>query len=218
MIEIAGLTKTYASGLQALKDVSLSIGKGENAGKKITYYNVARRLVKIGDWTGKAASWTIPADQIRADGVDGAVAVLQSGSTEKPGLMLGGATFVDPTTTWVDVQVTLGRDVVVEPGTQLRGHTTVADRATVGPDTTLTDCEIGWIILLDRRSEGRAELNRVDPAEALRGLLTGAFAGGGNLTEAAFEALGRAITSAELYRLSYSDLADAVDVVKKACR
>ena len=42
-------------------------------------YNVARRLVKVGDWNGKAASWTIPADQIRADGVDGAAAILQSG-------------------------------------------------------------------------------------------------------------------------------------------
>ena len=69
----------------------VTIGKGENAGRKITYYNVARRLVKVGDWTGKAESWTIPADQIRADGVDGAAAILQSGSAEKPGLMLGAA-------------------------------------------------------------------------------------------------------------------------------
>ncbi|GAA4560386.1 bifunctional UDP-N-acetylglucosamine diphosphorylase/glucosamine-1-phosphate N-acetyltransferase GlmU [Pseudonocardia xishanensis] len=58
-------------------------------------------------------------------------------------VMLGGATVVDPATTWVDVQVTLGRDVVVEPGTQLRGRTTVRDGAVVGPDTTLVDCEVG---------------------------------------------------------------------------
>jgi bifunctional UDP-N-acetylglucosamine pyrophosphorylase / glucosamine-1-phosphate N-acetyltransferase len=57
--------------------------------------------------------------------------------------MLGGATVVDPATTWLDVQVTLGRDVVVEPGTQLRGRTTVADGAVVGPDTTLVDVEVG---------------------------------------------------------------------------
>lgn len=69
----------------------VAIGRGENAGRKITYYNVARRLVKVGDWTGKAASWTIPADQIRVDGVDGAAAILQSGNSEKPGLMLGAA-------------------------------------------------------------------------------------------------------------------------------
>lgn len=71
--------------------VPVAIGRGENAGRKITYYNVARRLVKVGDWTGKAASWTVPADQIRADGVDGAAAILQSGSTEKPGIVLGAA-------------------------------------------------------------------------------------------------------------------------------
>ena len=69
----------------------VTIGKGENAGRKITYYNVARRLVKVGDWTGKAESWTIPVDQIRAAGVDGAAAILQSGSAEKPGVMLGAA-------------------------------------------------------------------------------------------------------------------------------
>lgn len=59
------------------------------------------------------------------------------------GHMLGGATVIDPATTWVDVQVSIGRDVVVEPGTQLRGRTTVADGAVVGPDTTLVDVEIG---------------------------------------------------------------------------
>lgn len=56
--------------------------------------------------------------------------------------MLAGVTVVDPATTWIDVQVRLGRDVVLEPGTQLRGHTTVGDAAVVGPDTTLTDVEI----------------------------------------------------------------------------
>jgi len=69
----------------------VAIGRGENAGRKITYYNVARKWVKLGDWTGKAASWTIPTDQIRSDGVDGAAAILQSGSADKPGLMLGAA-------------------------------------------------------------------------------------------------------------------------------
>jgi hypothetical protein len=69
----------------------VSIARGENAGRKITYYNVTRRLLKLGDWDGKAASWTMPADQIHADGVDSAVAILQSGTTDKPGLMLGAA-------------------------------------------------------------------------------------------------------------------------------
>ena len=70
----------------------VAISRGENTGRSITYYNVTRRFVKVGDWNGKAASWTIPADQIRGDGVDSAAVLLQSGTAEKPGIMLG-ATF-----------------------------------------------------------------------------------------------------------------------------
>jgi len=57
--------------------------------------------------------------------------------------MREGVTVVDPTTTWVDVDVDLARDVTLLPGTQLHGATTVGEGATVGPDTTLTDCEVG---------------------------------------------------------------------------
>ncbi|KQX62898.1 bifunctional N-acetylglucosamine-1-phosphate uridyltransferase/glucosamine-1-phosphate acetyltransferase [Angustibacter sp. Root456] len=57
--------------------------------------------------------------------------------------MRAGVTVVDPASTWVDVQATLGRDVTLLPGTQLHGSTRVADGATVGPDTTLTDVVVG---------------------------------------------------------------------------
>jgi bifunctional UDP-N-acetylglucosamine pyrophosphorylase/glucosamine-1-phosphate N-acetyltransferase len=43
----------------------------------------------------------------------------------------------------VDVQVELGRDVVLQPSTQLQGETRIADGATVGPDTTLRDVVVG---------------------------------------------------------------------------
>ncbi len=57
--------------------------------------------------------------------------------------MLAGVTVVDPATTWVDASVVLEPDVVLHPGTQLHGATAVARGAEVGPDTTLTDCEVG---------------------------------------------------------------------------
>ncbi|WP_251150494.1 bifunctional UDP-N-acetylglucosamine diphosphorylase/glucosamine-1-phosphate N-acetyltransferase GlmU [Cellulosimicrobium sp. Marseille-Q4280] len=57
--------------------------------------------------------------------------------------MREGVTVVDPATTWVDVDVELARDVTLLPGTQLHGATVVAEGATVGPDTTLTDTEVG---------------------------------------------------------------------------
>ena len=57
--------------------------------------------------------------------------------------MRAGVTVVDPASTWVDVTVELAPDVTLLPGTQLHGATRVAGGATIGPDTTLTDCEIG---------------------------------------------------------------------------
>ena len=57
--------------------------------------------------------------------------------------MRAGVTVVDPATTWVDVDVELAQDVTLLPGTQLHGATVVAGGATIGPDTTLTDVEVG---------------------------------------------------------------------------
>ena len=57
--------------------------------------------------------------------------------------MRAGVTVVDPATTWVDVDVELEQDVTLLPGTQLHGATVVRTGATVGPDTTLTDVEVG---------------------------------------------------------------------------
>ncbi len=57
--------------------------------------------------------------------------------------MREGVTVVDPASTWIDAHVRLERDVTILPGVQLHGSTTVAQGATIGPDTTLTDCRIG---------------------------------------------------------------------------
>ncbi|MFJ4006736.1 bifunctional UDP-N-acetylglucosamine diphosphorylase/glucosamine-1-phosphate N-acetyltransferase GlmU [Streptomyces sp. NPDC090023] len=57
--------------------------------------------------------------------------------------MLGGVTVVDPATTWVDVTVGFGRDVVVHPGTQLTGATRIAEGAEVGPNSRLNDTVVG---------------------------------------------------------------------------
>ncbi|MGI9588924.1 MAG: bifunctional UDP-N-acetylglucosamine diphosphorylase/glucosamine-1-phosphate N-acetyltransferase GlmU [Dietzia maris] len=57
--------------------------------------------------------------------------------------MRGGATIVDPSSTWLDVGVATGRDVTILPGTHLTGATEIGDGATVGPDTTLQDTVVG---------------------------------------------------------------------------
>ena len=57
--------------------------------------------------------------------------------------MRAGVTIVDPATTWIDSDVVLEADSVVERNTGLHGRTTVARGAVVGPDTTLTDVVVG---------------------------------------------------------------------------
>ena len=59
------------------------------------------------------------------------------------GWQLAGVTISDPASVWIDRTVTLDEDVEVLPGTQLKGATAIARGAIVGPDTTLTDCEVG---------------------------------------------------------------------------
>lgn len=57
--------------------------------------------------------------------------------------MRSGVAILDPQTTWVDVDVALEPDCTIKPGTQLHGSTRVRRGAVVGPDTTLTDTEVG---------------------------------------------------------------------------
>jgi bifunctional UDP-N-acetylglucosamine pyrophosphorylase/glucosamine-1-phosphate N-acetyltransferase len=59
------------------------------------------------------------------------------------GHLRAGVAFLDPQTAWVDADVVLEPDVTIGPDVQLHGSTVVRRDATVGPGTTLTDCEVG---------------------------------------------------------------------------
>lgn len=56
---------------------------------------------------------------------------------------LEGAMILDPATTWIDVTASLAPDVTVLPNTHILRSTTIARGATIGPDTSLVDCEVG---------------------------------------------------------------------------
>jgi bifunctional UDP-N-acetylglucosamine pyrophosphorylase/glucosamine-1-phosphate N-acetyltransferase len=56
---------------------------------------------------------------------------------------LAGVAVLDPQTTWIDSDVVLEPDVTIAPHCQLHGSTVVRRGAVIGPDTTLTDCEVG---------------------------------------------------------------------------
>jgi hypothetical protein len=72
-------------------NVAVAIGRGENSGHTVTYHNVVRRWVKLGDWTGSARTLTVPLRELGGEGTDSVAVVLQAGSKESPGPMLGAA-------------------------------------------------------------------------------------------------------------------------------
>jgi hypothetical protein len=71
--------------------VTVDVGRGENSGKTLTYYNVVRRWVKLGDWSGKAASFSAPLGDLGGADIDSFAVLVQSGVAAKPGVVLGAA-------------------------------------------------------------------------------------------------------------------------------
>jgi hypothetical protein len=69
----------------------IAIKRGENSGRTVTYNNVVRRWVKLGEWNGAAHTWTVPASDFAADGADEVAVLVQAGNGEHPGPMLGAA-------------------------------------------------------------------------------------------------------------------------------
>jgi hypothetical protein len=73
------------------KNVPVEIGRGENTGNTVTYHNVVRRWIKLGDWNGTAHTFNVPVSDVTNAGGDAVAVVLQSGTKEAPGNMLGAS-------------------------------------------------------------------------------------------------------------------------------
>ncbi len=72
------------------RQVPVAVKRGENKGRTITYHNVVRRWVKLGTWTGGLQTWSMPKKDIVA-GADAAVVLIQAGTSDSPGPILGAA-------------------------------------------------------------------------------------------------------------------------------
>ena len=64
-------------------------------------------------------------------------------------LMSEGVTMLDPKTTWVGPDVTVGRDTVLLPMTMLWGKTSVGEECVLGPNTRLTNCTVANNVSLE---------------------------------------------------------------------
>jgi hypothetical protein len=73
------------------RKVPVAIERGENRGHTITYNNVVRRWVKLGEWSGKSESFTMPLKDIQGPDIDSVAVMIQKGGAGTPGVILGAA-------------------------------------------------------------------------------------------------------------------------------
>ncbi|MED4204778.1 bifunctional UDP-N-acetylglucosamine diphosphorylase/glucosamine-1-phosphate N-acetyltransferase GlmU [Neobacillus mesonae] len=59
------------------------------------------------------------------------------------GHMRNGVTIIDPESTYVESEVTIGQDTVIYPGTILKGNTTIGADCQIGPHSEIDSCKVG---------------------------------------------------------------------------
>jgi bifunctional UDP-N-acetylglucosamine pyrophosphorylase/glucosamine-1-phosphate N-acetyltransferase len=96
---------------------------------------------------GRAVATVRAGDANEADGVNTRAELALAAAALRDRInarhMEAGVTIVDPQSTWVDADVELEPDAVVEPFTVLRGRTRVARGAAIGPHAVLIDAVVG---------------------------------------------------------------------------
>lgn len=57
--------------------------------------------------------------------------------------MLNGVTIVNPEATYIDADVSIGRDVTIYPGATIQGNTVIGDRSVIYPNNRIVNSQIG---------------------------------------------------------------------------
>jgi bifunctional UDP-N-acetylglucosamine pyrophosphorylase/glucosamine-1-phosphate N-acetyltransferase len=119
---------------------------------RITAHNAQGELyltdvLGIARSAGKRVGALVCVDAWQVEGVNDRVQLARLGAEFNRRLlehwMRAGVTITDPASVWLDAGVELARDVVLRPGVQLQGSTSVGEAAIIGPDTTLANVTVG---------------------------------------------------------------------------
>ena len=96
---------------------------------------------------GRTVAASVCADPTEILGVNDRVQLAEAAAHMRDRIndewMRAGVTMADPATVWLDVDVELAADTLIRPQVTLRGPTSVATGAVIGPGTTLISCEVG---------------------------------------------------------------------------
>ena len=73
------------------KAVTVQIGRGENRGRSVTYTNVVRGWIRLGEWSGSSTTFNLTREKIPLEDADALAVLVQGGTPERPGAMVGAA-------------------------------------------------------------------------------------------------------------------------------
>ncbi|MDN5790691.1 MAG: bifunctional UDP-N-acetylglucosamine diphosphorylase/glucosamine-1-phosphate N-acetyltransferase GlmU [Micrococcales bacterium] len=135
-------TGIYAFDAAFLRSALSEVGTDNAQGEKYL-----TDVLAIAHSRGQRVKAHLVADRWQTEGVNDKVQLARLGAelnrrtVERA--MREGAIVIDPSATWIDSEVSIGRDTIVHPGTQILGATTIGSDCVIGPGTTLTDVEVG---------------------------------------------------------------------------
>jgi len=111
-------------------------------------------------------------------------------------LMLAGVSIVDPAATWIDMDVEVGRDTVIEPGCVIQGASRIGERVHLKPGCMIESSEIGDDAV-------------IGPSAHLRpGTRLGRFVRIGNFVEVKNSVLGEGVKADHLSYIGDADVGE----------
>jgi bifunctional UDP-N-acetylglucosamine pyrophosphorylase/glucosamine-1-phosphate N-acetyltransferase len=121
-------------------------------------------LVNLARDQGRAVHAVLVQDEEEVLGINNrahlarAEAILRRRTIER--LQDSGVTIIDPATTYIDPDVEIEPDAIVEPGCHLRGATRIGADCVIGPNSYVVDSEIGagsrvWLSVLEGARVGQ---------------------------------------------------------------
>ncbi|AZP03846.1 bifunctional UDP-N-acetylglucosamine diphosphorylase/glucosamine-1-phosphate N-acetyltransferase GlmU [Jeotgalibaca ciconiae] len=135
-------TGTYVFDNEALFE-ALSQVKNDNSQGE--YY--LPDVIEIIKAQGEIVSAYQMADMEEALGVNDRVALAEAAKTMKKRInekhMRNGVTIIDPDHTYIDSEVVIGSDSIIEPGVVLRGKTIIGEECFIGSQSEICDSTIG---------------------------------------------------------------------------
>lgn len=90
--EKAGKARKGVVWLASISDAEpVEIGRGENAGRRVVYYNVVTRLTRVGEWRGDAATITVNRRDVWSKEANGCAVIIQEDLHDGAGPIIGAA-------------------------------------------------------------------------------------------------------------------------------